>query len=103
MKDSTIALIGLCCTLIGAVLGILGFTRTKNRDTREDTREAQAEAAKQTLVETKLDYISKGVDDIRLDIKAQDRKIQDVVERVTRLEESTKSAHKRIDSIEEGV
>lgn len=103
MKDSTIALVGLCCTLIGAVLGILGFTRTKNRDTREDTREAQAEAAKQTLVETKLDYISKGVDDIRLDIKAQDRKIQDVVERVTRLEESTKSAHKRIDSIEEGV
>lgn len=103
MQESTIALIGIVCTLIGAVLGILGFTRTKKRDTIEDTREAQAEASKQTLVETKLDYISKGVDDIRLDIKAQDRKIQDVIERVTRVEESTKSAHKRIDSIEEGV
>ncbi|MDU3535750.1 MAG: hypothetical protein E7F55_11905, partial [Clostridium perfringens] len=103
MKDSWIALIGLCSTLIGAGLGILGFTRTKKRDTREDTREAQVEATKQTLVETKLDYISKGIDDIRLDIKVQDRKIQDVIERVIRVEESTKSAHKRIDSIEEGV
>lgn len=103
MQDSTIALIGLCCTLIGAALGILGFTRTKKRDTIEDTREAQAEATKQTLVETKLDYISKGIDDIRLDIKVQDRKIQDVIERVIRVEESTKSAHKRLDSIEEGV
>ncbi|MDM0470851.1 hypothetical protein QTH28_01015 [Clostridium perfringens] len=103
MQDSTIALIGLCCTLIGAGLGILGFTRTKKRDTREDTREAQAEATKQTLMETKLDYISKGIDDIRLDIKVQDRKIQDVIERVIRVEESTKSAHKRLDSIEEGV
>ncbi len=103
MQETIIALIGLCCTLIGVGLGILGFTRTKKRDTREDTREAQAEATKQTLVETKLDYISKGIDDIRLDIKVQDRKIQEVIERVIRVEESTKSAHKRLDSIEEGV
>lgn len=36
MKDSWIALIGLCCTLIGAGLGILGFTKSKKRDKRED-------------------------------------------------------------------
>lgn len=103
MQDSTIALIGLCCTIIGAVIGILGYQRTKKKDNREDTREAQANATKQTLVETKLDYLIKGVDDIRLDIKAQDRKIQETIERVTRVEESAKSAHKRIDSLEEGV
>lgn len=103
MQDSTIALIGLCCTILGAGLGILGYTRTKKRDTREDTREAQNQATKQTLVETKLDYISKGVDDIRLDIKAQARDIQALKERIIKCEESTKSAHKRIDSIEDGV
>ena len=103
MQDSTIALIGLCCTIIGAAIGILGYQRTKKKDTREDTREAQAHATKQTLVETKLDYLIKGVDDIRLDIKAQDRKIQDTIERVIRVEESAKSAHKRIDGLEEGV
>ncbi|WP_150112247.1 hypothetical protein [Clostridium hydrogeniformans] len=53
---------------------------------------------------TRLDYISKGVDDIRLDIKAQDRQIADMNSRLIRVEESSKSAHKRIDTIEkEGV
>ena len=37
------------------------------------------------------------MDDIRIDIKAQDRKISEVSERLIRVEESTKSAHHRID------
>ena len=63
MQDSTIALIGLFCTIIGAAIGILGYQITK----KKDTREAQANAKKQTLVETKLDYLIKSVDDKRRD------------------------------------
>lgn len=85
--------IALACTVTGVVISYLTFQRNKNNGIRAETKENAFTVAK-------LEYISKGVDDIRLDIKAQDRKIEDMVTRVTRVEESTKSAHKRIDNIE---
>lgn len=89
--------IGLACTLIGVVISYLTFQRNKDNSIRAETKE-------DAYTKAKLDYISKGVDDIRLDIKAQDRKIADMNERLIRVEESTKSAHKRINEIEkEGV
>lgn len=85
--------IGLLCSIVGAVLGIWSYSRASKKDTKEESRDF-------TRVEAKLDYVSKGVDDIRLDIKATDRKVSEVTERLTRVEESTKSAHHRIDNIE---
>ena len=52
---------------------------------------------------TKLEYISKGVDDIRIDIRTQQRDIHELKERVIKNEASVKSAHKRIDDMERGV
>lgn len=80
-------------TILGAVLGYLGYRRISNNDIKES-------ASKETLLETKLDYISKGVDDIRLDIKSQDKRITDIAERLIKVEESSKSAHHRIDNLE---
>lgn len=94
MNVDITVLIGMSCTLIGAALGIWKAKKEGDKATIED-------ATKDTIVTTKLDYISKGVDDIRLDIKAQDKRISDLVERVIKVEESTKSAHHRIDSLEE--
>lgn len=87
--------IALACTLLGAVLSFLTFQRNKGHDIRADTRE-EAET------KAKLDYISKGVDDIKIDFKVQQREMQELKERVVKNEESTKSAHKRIDAIERG-
>lgn len=86
--------IALICTILGAILGYSNFQRNKSKDTKE-------EGKAQGITALKLDYISKGVDDIRLDIKAQDRKIEDINSRLIKVEESTKSAHHRIDGIEE--
>ena len=85
--------IALACTLLGAVLSFLTFQRNKGRDIRADTKE-EAETR------TKLDYISKGVDDIKIDFKVQQREFSELKERVIKNEESTKSAHKRIDGLE---
>lgn len=87
--------IALACTLLGAVLSFLTFQRNKGRDIRADTKE-EAETR------TKLDYISKGVDDIKIDFKVQQREFSELKERVIKNEESTKSAHKRIDGLEKG-
>jgi uncharacterized membrane protein len=89
--------IGVICAIFGAGATFISLKRNFKKDTQDESRDF-------TRVETKLDYVSKGVDDIRLDIRATDRKVSDVCERLTRVEESTKSAHHRIDGIEkEGV
>lgn len=85
--------IALLCTILGVSISYLTFQRNKDNAIRAETREDAETRAK-------LDYISKGVDDIRLDIKTQDRKINEVIERVIKVEESAKSAHHRIDNIE---
>lgn len=89
--------IALLCSITGAIIGILTFTKNREKDLQKDTKE-------EAIVSTRLEYIAKGVDDIRLDMKAQDRKVQDINERLIVVEQSTKSAHHRIDTIEkEGI
>lgn len=91
--------IALACSVIGAIVGIATFNNNKQKSIKQETKE---ESSTQTKVEMQLNYISRGIDDIKLDMKMQDKKINDLVERVAKLEESTKSAHKRIDDIEKG-
>lgn len=91
--------IALACSVIGAIVGIATFNSNKQKSIKQETKE---ESSTQTKVEMQLNYISRGIDDIKLDMKMQDKKINDLVERVAKLEEATKSAHKRIDDIEKG-
>ena len=92
--DYVVALVGVGGTIIVTALGVLKAKKDDKKSTIED-------ATKDTIVTTKLDYISKGVDDIRLDIKAQDKRITEVVERVIKIEEVCKQLDYRIDVVEE--
>lgn len=86
--------VGIACSLLGVAISYLTFQKNNRRDIRMETRE-------EVETRTKLDYISKGVDDIRIDIKAHQRDIQDLKERVVKTEESLRAAHRRLDTIEE--
>ncbi|MDA2639021.1 hypothetical protein PDQ79_31980 [Bacillus cereus] len=55
---------------------------------------------KSKSIKAELGYIRKGVDDIRIDLKASEKQMVALGERVTRVEESTKQAHKRLDTTE---
>ena len=92
VKMETIS-IALVCTVVGAIISYATFQRNRGNDIRADTRE-EAETR------TKLDYISKGVDDIRLDIKSTNREVDRLKEQFARHDESLKSAHERLDKIE---
>lgn len=85
--------IGIACTLLGAVIGVATYNRNRDKDIKNDSKE-------EAIVTTKLDYISRGIDDIKLDMKAHDRRITDINDRLIRVEESSKSAHHRLDTIE---
>ena len=53
--------VSVLCTIGGFIVALITLQRKSNKDIRADTRE-EAET------KAKLDYISKGVDDIRIDI-----------------------------------
>lgn len=78
---------------IGTLLGIIGAIATfKKTNKEEGMQDAETKA--------QLNYISKGVDDIRIDQRAQASKLDSFNDRLIRVEESAKQAHKRIDNIE---
>ncbi|MEW9093795.1 MAG: hypothetical protein AB2417_01830 [Clostridiaceae bacterium] len=54
--------IALLCSVIGAVIVLITFSRNKDKDLKKNTKE-------ETIMSTRIDYIAKGVDDIRLDMK----------------------------------
>ncbi|RUL56449.1 hypothetical protein [Lysinibacillus antri] len=90
MESQTVALIGLVCTVLGALIGFLSFNRNRDKDVRNDASES-------AVIRTKLDAINSGVESIRIDIKAQEMRVTELSERVIRVEESSKQAHKRLD------
>ena len=89
-----ITLIGAICALSGMLLGWIGRTKAFKD---EVAQEATADASLQTDVS----YIKRGIDDIRVDLRMQGQRMDGLSERITRVEESSKQAHKRLDRLEE--
>lgn len=86
------SLIAALAALSGITLGWLARNRTIKQDAKQ---EASAGAALHTDVE----YIKRGVDDIRVEMRMQGQRIDAIAERVTRVEESAKQAHHRINEL----
>ena len=88
-------LIGVGSTVLGFIISFLTLSRDKEKDIRSD-------AEKQATINVKLDTINTGVQSLHTDIKSEQKARAELSERVTRVEESTKQAHKRIDEMEKG-
>lgn len=78
---------------LGAALGVMGAIVALKKESKN-------QGASEASIASKVDYISRGVDDIKLDFKDQARKIDSQNERLTRVEESAKQAHHRINKLE---
>lgn len=99
IKTNTIS-ISLLFTILGGIIAYATFYMNNKRNNKLETKE---DTATLTRLETMLQMISKNTDDIRLDIKDFNNSMSKLSERVTKVEESTKSAHKRIDTIEDSI
>ncbi|MFV0915180.1 hypothetical protein ACK8HD_14005 [Enterococcus faecium] len=88
-----IAVIGVLVALGSLLIGFFGYQLNKSKNVKNDGQQSAETKAK-------LEYIIKGVDDIRIDQKASDRQMILIGERITRVEESSKQAHKRLDKVE---
>lgn len=72
-----------------------GLKNTK----RADTSDAEKKAVESATINVKLDTIAGDVRDIKYDMTAVKKDVQGLTERMIIVEQSTKSAHHRIDGI----
>ena len=93
MNTELLALISVALALTGIVLGWLGRARTIRQD-------AAQQAGTDAMQRADVDYLKRGVDDIRLEQRAQGQKFDALSERVTRVEEYTKQAHHRLNRLD---
>ena len=84
---------------IAAIAAFVGMLLALQNNKRSDKQDTVADAKAETRIETKLDTVQRGVESIQLDFKAQQRQLSDISDRVARVEESSKSAHHRIDEM----
>ena len=87
--------IGVVIAVGGLILSYLGYQLNAKKDMKSDIEES-------AIVKTELGHIRDGIDHIRIDLKSNEKQMEHLGERVTRVEESTKQAHKRIDHMEGG-
>lgn len=81
---------GLC----GIVFGIVSILRNRKED---DT----AEGKESGVILTELGYIKAGVDDVKRKQEKQDEQSLAIMRELSAVNESVKSAHHRIDGLEE--
>lgn len=72
------------------LLVVLAWRRTMRNDTTADAADAEQQRAD-------LRYLMRGVDDIRVDMRALRDELSGLDRRVVLVEASAKSAHKRLD------
>ncbi len=85
------AVIGILCTVLGALFGFSSYRRCIKHDGAEQGRDR-----------SDIEYIKRRTDDILLEQKNTNMTLSSHAERITRVEESTKQAHKRIDALSGG-
>lgn len=75
------------------------FGTKSNR--RNDTKDLEERVARETRIDTKLETIVGDVKDIKNDMSMSKKEYSALDRRVTKVEESTKSMHHRLDGIME--
>lgn len=86
-------IIGVACTILGAVLGYVAFLRNAKSDSKADGKQ-------DGTILTELGYIKGGIDEIKAEQREQRQKNTEVLSRLASVESSVKSAHHRLDRIE---
>ncbi|MBO1582985.1 hypothetical protein [Bacillus sp. XF8] len=85
--------IGLLIAIASLAISYFAYSLNKSKSLKSDGQQSAE-------MKAELGYIRKGVDDIRIDLKANEKQMAALGERVTRVEESSKQAHKRLDNLE---
>lgn len=93
MSDLAFGLIGAAGGIAGTIFGLVSLFRNKKHDDKTEGKE-------DGIILTELGYIKAGVDDMKRDTREFRSEMQKLHDSVTRIDESCKQAHKRIDVLQ---
>lgn len=88
-----VSIAGIVITLVFSALSLSQHNRRENEDEGKDKGSMMSD----------IGYIKAGVDDLKRDTKDNSKRINILIERISRNEESTKQAHKRIDEVNKKI
>lgn len=92
--DATVWIpIALSCVM--AIVAIITLAKNGKKETR-------AEAIQMASMTADIKYIRNSVDDIKVENKSMQRDVGDLKVKVVEIEQSVKSAHKRLDDLQKG-
>lgn len=87
------------CTIVGAIIGYMSYQKKNQKDIEDDAAQKTLLAADLSFIRTALNDIRIDFKELKVDIKAHDARINTIIERLIKVEESTKSAHHRLDEL----
>lgn len=96
-----LAYISVLGTVASILFAYLGYKRGQRDELQRQRNEYREEGTAEGTLRTDIEYIKRRSDDMLLEQKETNKNINILNERLTRVEESTKSAHHRIDKITE--
>ena len=89
---ATETIISLAVAILALIFTALSFRRTTNKDTSET-------ATQRANMTADIKYIRSSIDDIKLENRAIQKDVSDLGKKVIEIEQSAKSAHKRLDDL----
>lgn len=93
-----ISIAGVCISAISAFAAIY-FSSKNNK--HSDVKDIERQVAERTETNMKLDEINRNTQEIRYDVSAVKKDVQKHGEKIIELDQSTRSAHHRIDGLED--
>lgn len=85
--------IALSCVM--AIIAIITLAKNGKKETADD-------AIKQASMTADIKYIRDSIDDIKVENKVMSKDVSDLKVKVTEIDQSVKSAHKRLDDMQKG-
>lgn len=98
--NATVGIISISIAGLSTLIAFFSLLRLSHNDSKKETTD---QTENRVRMETKIDNVNVNVKEMRDDIKAQGIIQSQIAERLVKVEESTKSAHHRIDGLEEKI
>ncbi|MCL2487679.1 MAG: hypothetical protein FWE80_03235 [Oscillospiraceae bacterium] len=92
--------VGLIISIISVCFAVYSGIHSRKRDARQETK---IDATQMTTIMVELKHLSTGMTEIKTELKTEvsdiKDEIKDIRERLIKMEESTKAAHRRLDGM----
>ena len=87
--------------VVAVLAGVSGILLGWSAHFKERQKEDKRAGYEDGTLKTDMEYIKCGIDEIKKDMRMQGQRMDNLAERLVRVEESAKRANERIDKLEE--